>query len=155
MTGSCSPRAVTWGVSKAWRSPCGKDRVLSVLLLGCSASWSRGPLPPPTFPRSSWPVLGEHDKKGISVPSRAPGCVSSHYSSGVFKGIALELTANISVGPPHARVSALLLGVPRGTGCRAPSLMPVLSLLQKNVLLPRPLAGNSCPFTNLYFYLNR
>ena len=47
------------------------------------------------------------------------------------------------------------VGVHHGTGCGAPSLMPVHLLLQRNVLLPRPLMEGFCPLPNLYIYLNR
>lgn len=83
----CHPWAGRWAVSKACRSSLGKARILLVMLLGCSGSRSRGPLPPPLF-------LADLGQPWVSTTRRAslhhlelpnaPGCVSSHYSLGAF-----------------------------------------------------------------------
>lgn len=86
----CNPWAVMWGVSKAWGPPRGKARILSMMLLACSGSQTKGPLPSPLFRAA----LGQHwasttRRTSLHHPEfpTTAGCVSSHYSLAVLEGL--------------------------------------------------------------------
>lgn len=122
----CSPQAVMWDVSEAWKSPQWKGHILSVMLLGCSRSWSRAPLPPSLHLLSS---PGQAPKeRHFFITSGSVALLGTFPPSGTFEGLLYcwQWTSQedmiMLTLVPHC---GAIIGVNRGTASKAPSLMPV------------------------------